>query len=230
MNNARILKPRRGSKTTMSTSPKKDIILAKGEFFVEDDTENNIFRIKIGDGTTTYENLSYAFSGSSFDIKFNPADSGLISTNVESALKEIQIEEVDSMFSANGFYGASTTAADVSAKVITISDQGFSLRPGTTIVVKSTNTNTASNVTLNVNSTGAYPIYYSGAQYTGSNPDKCGEAGKNIMYSFDGTYWVWLSSDVNFDSDFVTASEYAQLTPDPSICYFIAPDPVTSQG
>lgn len=60
-----ILRPRRGSAGTMSTT-KKDTVLAAGELFVEYQGTAGVgkgpVRIKIGDGTTTYENLPYAIS------------------------------------------------------------------------------------------------------------------------------------------------------------------------
>ena len=232
MNEGKILSPRRGSKTTMESSPKSDIVLAEGEMFIENDSENGIFRMKVGDGTTTYENLPYALSGNSLDLLFDPDDSGLESTDVESAIKEIKEEESEIMFTANGFYGTCATAGNTAAKVVTITDQGFRLRTGATITVKYTYDNTASSCTINVNSTGAFPIYYNNAAYTGSEVDKCGGANKNITYLFDGTYWVWISSGNDaggLESDFVTESEYEELTPDPDVTYFVRPDPVTSQ-
>ena len=63
---------------------------------------------------------------------------------------------------ANGNdYSVCTTIADVSEK--TVDCNGFMLIPGTKITVKFTTANTADNPTLNVNNTGAKPIYYKGA-------------------------------------------------------------------
>ena len=53
------------------------------------------------------------------------------------------------------FYGTCPTAAATAAKVVTVSDSSFKLEIGTTVTIKFTNTNTASNPTINVNSTGA---------------------------------------------------------------------------
>ena len=56
--------PRRGSATTMATT-KKDIVLAVGELFIEyPDTGvgTGAVKVKIGDGTTDYENLPYAIT------------------------------------------------------------------------------------------------------------------------------------------------------------------------
>ena len=60
------------------------------------------------------------------------------------------------------FYGSCSTAAATAAKEVTVTT-GFSLVTGAKVVVKFTVTNTASNPTLNVNSTGAKAIYYRGA-------------------------------------------------------------------
>ena len=230
MNEGKILAPRRGEKETMETSPKTNIVLAEGEIFIESDTEGGVFRIKVGDGTTTYENLPYAMSGNSYDIKFDPGASGLESTNVDDAIKEIK-EDID-MFTANGlYYGSCTTAAATAAKEVTIINEGFGLSVGTVVTVKFTNTNTASNCTLNVNSTGAKPIYFDSSVYTGSDEEICGKADKNITYTYDGSNWVCIGGGDGSNVDIWegTKSQYEQLTPDPDTCYFITPDPVTSQ-
>ena len=61
------LSPRRGSKATMTTDPiKKAYVLAAGELFLEyDGTLGSCpVRVKVGDGTTDYEHLSYAIDTS----------------------------------------------------------------------------------------------------------------------------------------------------------------------
>lgn len=70
-------------------------------------------------------------------------------------------------------------------------------------MVKFTTSNSASNVTLNVNSTGAYPIWYSNAEYTGSGTAYTGYANRTITYMFNGTHWVWVSGsyDANTQSN-----------------------------
>lgn len=96
------------------------------------------------------------------------------------------------------FYGTCATAAGTAAKVVTLADAtGWELKAGTTVVVRFTNTNTASNVTLNVNSSGAKSIYYNNAAYTGSSSTVCGYAARNYMYTYDGTYWVWVAHGVD---------------------------------
>ncbi|MGN1341648.1 MAG: hypothetical protein ACI4VL_00260 [Bacilli bacterium] len=58
-------------------------------------------------------------------------------------------------------YGTCSTAAATAAKVVACSN--FALITGAEITVKFATTNTASNPTLNVNSTGAKAIYYRGS-------------------------------------------------------------------
>lgn len=219
-NTAKILAPRRASKTSMSVAPKNAIVLAAGEIFIEDDTTNGVFRIKVGDGTTTYANLGYAFSGSSEDIKFAPGDSGLVSTNVADAIIELASSGTSGLS-----FGTCTTAAATAAKVITVSeDQNFELAAGATVVVKFTNTNTASNVTLNVNDEGAESIYYDNAVYTGSDPKICGKASSVVIYSFDGTNWIWIGCGYQGSDWTGTQAEYDLIAnPDPTTNYYIIP-------
>ena len=228
-NAAKILAPRRGSKTTMSTSPGNAIVLAKGEIFIEDDTTNGIFRIKVGDGVTAYASLDYAFSGNSADIAFDNTESGLTSTNVEDAIKEV----AESIGSGSGVcYGTCSTEASTAAKVVTVSqDQDFELKVGATVAVKFTNTNTASSCTLNVNNTTAKSIYYANAVYTGNDSYVCGEANVYILYMYDGTNWVWIGiSKVMAKDWYGTESQYSAIvTPDPSITYFVVPDPPVNE-
>jgi hypothetical protein len=61
----------------------------------------------------------------------------------------------------NVAYGTCTTAADVAAKVITISgNTGWKLAAGSMISIFFSYTNTAQNPTFNVNGTGAKNVYY----------------------------------------------------------------------
>ena len=92
------------------------------------------------------------------------------------------------------FYGTSESLATDSEKIITVEDPKFVLRVGTIISTKFSVSNSASNVTLNVNGTGAYPIWYSTSQYTGTSGTYCGTANRPITYMFNGTHWIWLSA------------------------------------
>lgn len=89
-------------------------------------------------------------------------------------------------------YGVCSTAAATATK--TVSCTGFSLVTGAEITVKFTVTNTASSPTLNVNGTGAKPIYYRGASIS------AGYLAANRTYTFrySGTQWEFVG-DINTD-------------------------------
>lgn len=85
-------------------------------------------------------------------------------------------------------YVVCQTAANTTAKTAALS--GFTLEVGATIRVKFANTNTAANPTLNVNSTGAKPIYTNTGSPVGTTPDTAWAAGEIVELVYDGTNWV----------------------------------------
>ena len=108
--------------------------------------------------------------------------------------------------SMNVFYGTCSTAAATAAKVISLTNgTNFALSAGAIIGVKFTNTNTASNVTFNVDSKGAKSLYYNNAAYTGNSSSVCGTANRLHYYMYDGTYWVFLSNGI-LDSDTIPSA------------------------
>lgn len=107
-------------------------------------------------------------------------------------------------------YCTCSTAAATAAKVVALDsgDSNWVLRKGAIIGVKFTNTNTASSVTLNVNSSGAKSIYYNNAAYTGSSNSICGYANRYTFYMYDGTYWVWISDGRHDGNDNTYTTAY----------------------
>ena len=106
--------------------------------------------------------------------------------------------------STNVSYGTCDTAADVAAKVVSLSgNTNWKLTTGSIIMVSFTNTNTAEGVTINVNNTGAYPIWYNASEYTSAGNAYTGYAGRVTTYMFNGTHWVWVSNsyDANTQSN-----------------------------
>lgn len=85
-------------------------------------------------------------------------------------------------------YATSSTGASTVAKTATVQNSGnFALDTGAKVIVKFSNTNTASAPTLNVNSTGAKSIYYAGAAFTDLIADHLYE----LVYN--GSQWVVLN-------------------------------------
>ena len=93
-------------------------------------------------------------------------------------------------------FGTCATEAATAAKVVTLA--GFTLVAGARVAVKFTVTNTAANPTLNVNGSGAKPVYYRGAAiatgylaakrvyefvYDGTNYELIGDIDTNTTYS-----------------------------------------------
>ena len=104
------------------------------------------------------------------------------------------------------FFGVCETAGKDANKIITLSNtDGWELVEGTIIGVKFKNTNTATNVTLNVNNSGAKSIYVNTSVLTSSSTNCCGYANKVIYYMYDGQYWVWLSMGAPDGNTYTTA-------------------------
>ena len=121
-----------------------------------------------------------------------------VSGNAGSATKLATARTIDGV-SFNGtanitHYGTCSTAASTAAKVVSCT--GFTLATGAKITVKFTVTNTASNPTLNVNSTGAKAIQYRGSAISS------GYLAANRVYTFiyDGTNYQ-LIGDINTDTN-----------------------------
>jgi hypothetical protein len=100
-------------------------------------------------------------------------------------------------------YGTCSTAAATAAKVVNIIDNpNWKLKTSSIIVVNSTNTNTAQNPTLNVNGTGAKPIWYNGAAVSTSNLNTASRAGVPILYMYSGDYYIFLGWAVDTNSTY----------------------------
>lgn len=100
-------------------------------------------------------------------------------------------------------YCTCETDGGTAEKIINIVGNPYwKLTEGSIIVVKFTNTSTASNVTLNVNDTGAKSIYYDRAVYTGNSGLVNGYAGRFIMYMYDGTNWIWLTHSIDANTTY----------------------------
>lgn len=105
-------------------------------------------------------------------------------------------------------YTTCSTSASTTAK--TASKANFQLSTGAEIIVKFTYTNTASNPTLNINSTGAKSIYYNGTNI----PASALSANRVYKFVYDGSYYqlvgtlgVTKTSELTNDAGFLTSSD-----------------------
>ena len=81
------------------------------------------------------------------------------------------------------WYGTCSTASATVAKTVSITD--FSLTTNVCVTIKFTNSNTATNATLNINSTGAKAIYYHGTNV----PNNIIVANSTINLVYNGTQY-----------------------------------------
>ena len=87
-------------------------------------------------------------------------------------------------------YGVCSTAAGTKAKTVTVGSD-FTLATGAQVVVKFSNSNSASSPTLNVNGTGAKNICQYGTTAIGTETTTTGwRAGSIQTFTYDGTSWV----------------------------------------
>ena len=176
---AQYLRPRRGKKTTAIA---EDIVLARGEFFLENPetgTGTGFGNIKIGDGETVYSQLPYFINGST------PGTAYAI---------------------------CSTDPAVKDKTAIVQNTATWELQTGTIVYVKFDYTNTyeatnASPVTLNVNNTGAKNIYADGtANPTGTNITFFGRANYVNCYLYNGSFWIWMGSSTDNNTEYSNAT------------------------
>lgn len=125
------------------------------------------------------------------------------------------------------FFGTCITAGSSQNKEVSVEvADNFALKRGAIVGVKFTNTNTfvasaANHVTLNVNSSGVYSIYFgNSADPEGVNPVAFGEAGFTNYYQFDGTYWTFVGrSGTEYLIDDTTGESY-RLGIDNALLYY----------
>ena len=123
---------------------------------------------------------------------------------------------------SNIAYGTCSTAAATAEKAVTLTgNSNWKLTTGAIICVKYTNTNTAESPTLNINNTGAKPIYYNTSVVTESGLTYAGYANRVIIYVYNGSQFVFLGWST--DSNTWTAFKGATSTSAGTAGYVPAP-------
>lgn len=115
-------------------------------------------------------------------------------------------------------YGVCETAADVVDKIVTV-DDNFTLKEGATVIIRFINANSIASPTLNVNGTGAKPMYRYGTTTLSTGTTTTGWiAGAIQMFVYDGTGWTrdyWNNttySNVSLGHGYTTCSTAASTT------------------
>lgn len=109
------------------------------------------------------------------------------------AIKEKLDKSVES-----GLRGYTTSNLTTSTKIVTLYNSSMPtliLKAGMIFMVDFVESNMMTNVSLNINGTGAYPIMVDNSTYTGSLTTYTGAAMATITYMFNGTHYVWLNTD-----------------------------------
>lgn len=95
-------------------------------------------------------------------------------------------------------YCTCADSASTVAKTATVVNGSFtSLTTGAQVAVKFTYTNTATDPTMNVNSTGAKPLMRGGTSHVGTNANDSWRAGTVVILVYDGSGWQvanWLNT------------------------------------
>ena len=193
------------AKTGYTTSGNNRAVLA--------DSNGNLYVVQKDDNTTYSAGTGLELNGTEFDhsnavtavtteglrkVKYDAQ--GHITGSSAVAKADITALGIPSSDTNNrrGFYGTCTTAAATAAKTVTLgSTAGWELVAGTIVGVKFSYTNTASNPTLNVNSSGAKSIIYNTGTITTSNLNKAGYANLITYYMYDGSHWVWMGWSID---------------------------------
>ena len=164
----------------------------KGEIIIYDaDSTHTIPRFKIGDGTTVVSSLS--FCDAELQTAINTLETKSDASAKLTQSKTYTDTEVAKKATKNHgiYYGTCNTASNAAAKVVTLVDAtGFELVPGTVAIVKFNYTNTASNPTLNINSTGAKSIMRQNTTPMNSSGIDAWAAGSIVVFVYDGTNWI----------------------------------------
>ena len=101
-------------------------------------------------------------------------------------------------------FGTCSTAGATAAKTVTLDDSmSFTLEKGACVLVKFTNSNTASNPTLAVNGTTAKSIYRYGSTAPGTTAKTSWQNGSVVRLVYDGSAWQivgWLNDDTTYNN------------------------------
>lgn len=119
----------------------------------------------------------------------HPSDTTKVSTTVK-------VDGVALKTSSVVHFGTCETATATGAKVVSVAN--YSLVTGSRVVVKFTNANSASSITLNVNSTGAKAVQYRGQDFKGI------KAGSVFEFVYDGTNYQLVGE---VDSGYAAGTE-----------------------
>lgn len=171
-----------------------DVTISDGIINVNDDSHNHI--IANIDGLQN----EIASIETAIDEKVDKDGDKVLSTN------DYTNAEKNKLAATNIAYGTCSTDADIMEKVVTlVNNTNWELTIGAIVMVRFTKSNSASNVKLNINNTGAYPIWYNNAEYTSTGTAYTGYAARTTTYMFNGSHWVWIANSYDSNTTYTNA-------------------------
>lgn len=132
-----------------------------------------------------------------------------VTKNIQTQLNTLDSSKANNVHGI--YFGRCESSASTVGKIVDLDDPtGFELVPGAVIAVKFTATNGASNPTLNVNGTGAKPMFRYGSTRVSTGTSTTGwRAGSVQFFIYDGAGWVrdfWENSTYTLSSFSVNAT------------------------
>lgn len=112
----------------------------------------------------------------------------VVYTDHQTVITASNLNDIQDSVIQNTSYVTCSTASNTAAKTAALTN--FVLTTGSAVKVKFTNTNTAANPTLNINSTGAKPIMQYGTTVAGTTATESWDDGAVVEFVYDGTNWV----------------------------------------
>lgn len=172
-----------GGSSIMSASAGRVMIIPKGTY----------------DASVTYTKLDAVYySGSTYICKAQTTGNAPTNTTYW----QLMAQGTQSAQIAGNYYGTCDTAGATASKVVTVpASENFVLQVGDIVGVRFTYDNTANNPTINVNNSGAKPIYYNKSAVSTGTLWAGGEADRDTLFMYDGTNWVWIAHDVDLNTD-----------------------------
>lgn len=166
----------------------------------------NSIKVKLDDYAGSYTTQNYFIR----IVKGTTVNNKVFKPMLRPAFSNDTYRPNDSFYKGNLYIGSCETAGDVKDKVASV-DGYFKLRKGVPVCVKFKNSNTYNatsdnKVTLNVNGTGAYNIYYNNGNPTGTNRTAFGYSNRYVTYVFDGGSWVFQSHSCDDNATYTPQS------------------------
>ncbi len=166
-----------------------------------------------------YKNTASATASSVFRIKYDTASStswAELNSSPTTTDQSKKVATTEFVRNQPGifWYGTSSSAADATEKVVTISGYNSALSPsaGQCLIVKPTTTSTVANSTIKIVDSNnnvllaAKDMRYNNAAITTSTDSIVWNANYPTIFMYDGTYWVFLAHGIDSNTTYSAMS------------------------